>query len=782
MIETYLKLGFRNLKRNKLSSITNLIGLSLSFACCTVIFLFIGYSRSLDSFHENYDEIYLLTHFPSKESGQEYGIVPSMLPKVLKSRHPQIDNFTRIELKSGFVRVGEKEINDLISFCDKEYFEMFSFPLIKGKTYNLKPYEIVISKAISKRYFGEIEAVGQEMNIEINNISRSYIVAGIIETYPDKSSFRCEILLPYEDLARYGEKLDNWNFFSSATFVQIGDPIELNRILQASKDEVELYNLKNADYPITNWSYEPLKTLSINTYKIKRDISRGFGSPSGAIAMIVIGLVLLILSSLNFVNTSLSIAIKRISEMGLRKVFGSSKKDFLIQFCIENIIIILFSFIVSLFISYFFLVPGFNSLFSVGLGFNLFELNFWLYFMAISFLTTLFSSFYPSLYISKFQPNTIFAGKQKFGSKNLFLKTLITLQITLALVFIVIGFLFLKNEKYQESRDLGYRYDDLLIINVTNNSKRELLLEKLKESTFVRSIARTGNYIGGNQEEIIATINGQKKRVKEYRVGLGYLEQLDVRLIDGRYFKDELDYNQKNALVNEAMLNLINQEESATTIRLGGYSYNVIGIVKDIYEDISTEYVYPTIYTLSKNEEAKYLSISFDDGMDKKIYQQAENYWKNIEENGVLNAFYHEEIFQSYLTWISGHRKVMIFIAIFTVVLSSIGLFSLLSLKMSSSIKAFSVMKILGIEDLTLFKEITKNIRFIVALSILIGIPFSLYCSKMLFSIVYKNYTPISILYPIVASFIIGFIATLVVIYHYNKLQKQNPLDHVRSE
>lgn len=784
MIKTYFILGLRNQSKNKLSSLINILGLTLAFACSTVVYFFISYTRCLDQFHESVDDIYLLSHYPLNSPEQAYGIVPSNLSDRIKE-YPQVDNVLRIENKSGIVSSNQKTIKERISFCDINYLDIFSFQTLSGSSKCLHESKIIISKTIAEKFFGLNPAVDETMKIAIGDKTFNYIIGAVIETLPSETSFDIDIILPYRDLNKYGNEISNWNFFSTATFVEASSKEKLEYVIQQLSEELELYNSSSKDWQIQKWGYHPLNRLSLDAYKIKNSLSIGYGPPSGLMAMVFIGLVILVLSIVNYINTSIAISISRVSEIGLRKVLGSNKRDFIFQFFIENTLQIFLAFVLSIWISIQFLIPTFNNLFSLSITHDFSDFLFWVYFTALFFMTSLVASAYPAGYVSNFQPNVILSHKQKFSFDKPLIKVFTFTQSILAFLAISISFFFIKNENYLKDKDLGYETDNKVVIKINNIKSKELLYANLQSNLNVQNISYSVNRLGLNGIQTNVMFRDIVFKADLYEVGYGYLEQMDISMVEGRFFDTNLDVNTNGVLINRNLFETYLKSKlrlGSTTMKINDTNYTILGIVENTFTNLSSDKDNLVIFKVCSLNDANYIIASFDAINREKVLKSIEDSWNETEKETPIDSFFYDKIFLTYIIWVTGHRKVMTFVAIISIVLSVIGLFSLMSLKVSSKLKSFCIMKILGISELSLFIRLGKDLLWITALTLISGVPLSLWITKLLFSIVYIDHVPITPLIPSITSAIFFLIFFSITIVNFQKVIEKDPIQLIRSD
>lgn len=782
MIKTYFILAIRNLFKRKLITFINVFGLALSLACGLVIYFFVAYTQGLDGFHENAKDIYLITHDPDNREGQTYGRVPAPLGVYLENESSGIKAVARLQQASAVVRSGSKVFQESVQFCDGDFFDLFSFPVLEGSNEAFLPGQVVISRDMATKYFGTDEAIGQMLLFRIENKEFTVEVTSVIDAKKDDSSFRLGLILPYGQLKSLGHETDQWTYFATATFVHSPSQDLVRDFTHVTQAFTALHNESSSDWKIRRFQLQPLLTLSENTYRIRSVISRGYGSPSGTYAFIAIGIVLLILSSLNYINTALASATGRLKEIAIRKVMGSQRRDLVLQFLVENFLIILFATVFAVFLARFLLLPGFASLFGMALEFDLSSPAFWVFTTTLILAMTLLSGGYPAYYLSRYQPLDALGQVSTRRGNNVLSQVLVFVQLFIAFVAIVSGILFRANEQYQKKKDLGYNSENLLVLIPPDQSTFQVLKERLSANPSIKAWAGTDHHIGLQASSIDFEYKTQSYKAKLYGVGPDYLTMMGTTVINGNAFERSVDHAQ-DVIINESLLALLDADfQIEEQIIIQESKYRVRGVIKNIFERSSQIAPPPMIFFYENREYHQYF-VAKTKSMDQaQTLAEIEKTWLEVVPTEPFNGFYQDQLFAGYFQFIAGHGKVMSFVALLTVLISSFGLFGLLSLKISEKLKDFSIMKIIGADSFTLIREIMKMYMGLLIMALLLGTPGSYFAVKALFSIVYQDHVAISWLYPLLGMMIMLVVTFVTTSGFMRKLLQHNPISSMRNE
>ncbi|MEM6738227.1 MAG: ABC transporter permease, partial [Bacteroidota bacterium] len=376
-------------------------------------------------------------------------------------------------------------------------------------------------------------------------------------------------------------------------------------------------------------------------------------------------------------------------------------------------------------------------------------------------------------------------SKQKFSFDKPLIKVFTFTQSILAFLAISISFFFIKNENYLKDKDLGYETDNKVVIKINNIKSKELLYANLQSNLNVQNISYSVNRLGLNGIQTNVMFRDIVFKADLYEVGYGYLEQMDISMVEGRFFDTNLDVNTNGVLINRNLFETYLKSKlrlGSTTMKINDTNYTILGIVENTFTNLSSDKDNLVIFKVCSLNDANYIIASFDAINREKVLKSIEDSWNETEKETPIDSFFYDEIFLTYIIWVTGHRKVMTFVAIISIVLSVIGLFSLMSLKVSSKLKSFCIMKILGISELSLFIRLGKDLLWITALTLISGVPLSLWITKLLFSIVYIDHVPITPLIPSITSAIFFLIFFSITIVNFQKVIEKDPIQLIRSD
>lgn len=403
MINSYLKLAFRNLIRNKLTSVINIVGLSIAIGCCIFTFLVFNRHFTLDAFHENADKIFIVENVISTNGEEEiWGNSPVALGPALQKDFPQIERSVRIRQQWITVRSGDNCFNECIQFVDDGFLDMFTFPLKYGNKNSLVDHNVVIlDEKTALRYFGNVNPIGERLIFIFNNNQQeSFIVQGVAEKLPQTASFNFNMLVNYTK--QFNLKLidpNNWQQLTSATFIQLSDPASIHTIAAGMNRYFELQKAADFNRPIQKFVCEPLLKMGRNSYKVRDSICGVSLTPNHILPMVIGNLFLLLLACFNYMNIGVVVAARRVKEIGIRKVMGSTRIQLVYQFIGEHLLLCLIALLLGIIFAETVILPAFKTVFGDFFNLSILDfisnLNLWLFLIGLLFITGVGAGAYP---------------------------------------------------------------------------------------------------------------------------------------------------------------------------------------------------------------------------------------------------------------------------------------------------------------------------------------------------------------------------------------------------
>lgn len=448
MFKNYFKTAFRNLWRNKVFSIINIVGLSVGLACCMLIFLYTKDEVSYDRFHENKEHIYHLTaDFASPDGSVNKTSSTGMMPGPnFAAQVPEIESFVRLRSENFTIRQATEVFDQDALYADSNFFSVFTFPMKEGNPETaLKGLQsVVLSEEVAEKYFGRQKALGKFLDLKINDTFRTFVVTGVTKRSPQNSTVKIKMLLPM----KFGQTLDDdkqwFNFFLNTFFVlKPGADVKTTEAKIAaafaadSKDQLKEMQDKYGFKDKVKYGLQPLLAMHMSTdYPADNGLSDS-SKPTYSYILTGIALFIMLIACINFINLTVARSLKRAKEIGIRKVVGGQRSQLIAQFLGESFILSFIAFLFAI-VLVMLVLPFFNILANKALAFSyLFDAKLIAGYIAIFIVTGMLAGFYPALVLSGFNPVQSLYNRQHFAGKNYLSKGLVVLQFTLATFLIV---------------------------------------------------------------------------------------------------------------------------------------------------------------------------------------------------------------------------------------------------------------------------------------------------------------------------------------------------------
>lgn len=784
MFKNYLKIGLRNLWKQKMPSTINIIGLSLAVGCCLVSFKWIEANLVKDQFHERAEDTYLITPTRKSEDGNKirYGKVAIAAADMVGEEVPGVEFVNRYAFGYGQVKVKNAQFGNTFIFTDPTFFDVFSYKIIHGdKTALNDPRSVVLSESNARAFFGDEYPVGQELSLKINGEEKFFEVAAVIENAPDNSSMKPGLLLNFSFLEAFADPLTKTAF----TFIVLNKSVDPES-LTASLDKIR--QKKNALTPKTPYesiSLEPLVTMAKNG----EDIANGFGGrPPLApfILLTCIGGFMLLLATFNYVNIATVMAMKRVKEIGVRKVIGGRRQQLIVQFLVENLLLCTLALAVGCLLASAFFIPWFNSIAGGNLSLDLLgHRNLWWFLLILLGFITLVSGGYPAFYISSFKPVAIFRGSSEKGSKRRLTGALLTFQMVLAVITIVAGIMFVQTNRVNESRDWGYDQYDKLVFYMPASQNYETLSAELMKMPNVEDVAGSRGVLGQSINYKKVDHNGYRIFAHVHRSDENFPELMKMQLKEGALFnKDAPTQNQKSLLVNETFMNRLQLTwEEGQTVVMDSTNFSIVGVLADFHFSNFNEVIQPAAFQVAADSLLTNMTVQVRKGTSLEMKEKIQNALNELDPDGNrYTVGFQNAVFDEHFKEMKGISNIMLFTASLAILLSAMGLFGLVSLSISSRQKDFSIKKVLGASLRQLSTDIYKRFMLILSLAIVIGGTVSVFLIGMLLDSAYGYHEKIGVIPLSLAGIILLAVAALTINTQVRNVRRMNPAETLRSE
>lgn len=791
MFRNYLLVTFRNLFKNRVFTIINIIGLGIALAVCIVAFFNHMFNYEFDRNNVNFNEIYRVNSFRDMQGReQEYGSVPATLGLHIKNEVPGIKNSARIARSGSPVKVGDNVFPTMISYVDPAFTEIFTFEMISG---DLKSIEgrnnVVISRDMAERLYGKDYAIGKSLVI-VNDRNKefTYTVGGVFQNLPLNCSFRIDVLTHFENfLLMWDLKDSDWKFNTTALFLQIGDRSVIPSVTRTLAGYVDVQNKAREDFRINRWVLVPLKDVSNNSRNIWNSGLFPSLHPAAVVAPQLMALFILLIACFNFANTSIATFSKRLKEIGLRKTFGGQRKQLVSQFMFETFIICMFALFVAIAFSQW-LVPAYSSLWnymSIKLTFTQYPL-FWVFLLLLLGLTGFLAGVYPALYVSSFSVVNVIKGSTGFKGSGKLSIILLALQFTISVMSLVLGIVFVNNANFQRKLDRGYDHRNLIIMPLPPENYISFRNEVLTNPKVISAEGTQDHIEWGAGRRPFK--DGEKQLEVDFmNVGPGYLSTMGVKLVDGRLFDEtRADADRKNGsvIVNRMLMKGFGWTGAVgKTITLyDTLKFNVIGVIEDFYNNGMWAKIEPAVIRLAPNQQYYNMAVKAKHEDLASVVEFMKVKWKEQGTNFIFGGRPQEEIMQEERDINGSIMKVNIFLAVAATLLSLIGMYNMVSLDIIKRTKEIGVRKIQGASVPVIMYIISKKFIAVLTVATVLGCAGGYYLSYMLMDSIWDYFVDIKAGMLIQSVLILVSATALTIIFKIWAAAMRNPVISLRYE
>ncbi len=792
MIRNYIKTAFRNLWRSRAFSVINIVGLSVGLACCMLIFLYTMDEVSYDRFNKNAENIYHLVNSSKSPDGQVHtnsntGDIPG---PSFKRQLPEIQDFMRIQSNSYTLKRGTEVFDQPVLMVDSNFFSVFTFPMIQGTPQNAlnDPHSVVLSEEIAEKYFGKQNPVGKTIDLKTDDKFHPFTVTAVIKKSPQNSSIKIQILVP----KKLNKVDDQWMNSFENTFIVVkpGTNIKqldakINRVYNTDgasqiKEAADKWGFKDK----VTYSLQPLLQMHTNTdYPADNGLSDA-SNPTYSYILTGIALFILVIACINFINLTVARSLKRAKEIGIRKVVGGQRRQLIMQFLGESLILSFIAFVLAIGLVELTL-PFFNTLANKALAFS-YLLNFKLIagYVGIFLLTGLLAGFYPALVLSGFNPVQSLYNRNQYLGKNYLSKGLVILQFTLATFLIISTITIYSQFNYLMNYDLGYNDKNVVSIRSwgLDKAKLQLLKNELLRDPSIKGVTADQ---GGRWGTIAHINNGQQLQFDMKHIDEDYLPMFRVPMVKGRNFSKTMTSDSATSvLVNEAFVKMAGWKDPIGQVVDFFYDkkkYSVVGIVKDYHYLSLTEKIPAMLFSMKPDYPWGNIFVKINDANKSASLAYIQKEFKAVFPFIPYQyKFKDAEIAEQYDKE-SKWKQIVTFGALLTIFISCIGLFGLATLSSERRKKEIGIRKVLGASVEGIVRKLSADFLKLVIISAVIAAPAAWWAmDKWLQNYPYR--IGINAWIFIFAAVLVLFIALATVSFQAIKAAIANPVNSLRSE
>jgi ABC-type antimicrobial peptide transport system permease subunit len=785
MLNNYLRIGWRNLRRYKMYSSINIGGLALGLAVGILLLVWVQDELSYDRFHEKGEHLYKLSvSFTSGTDVQTWEGMPGPIALHAVKDVPGVQNAVRMRDNWGSIAKFTYNNNDFfdvsMAYVEPSFFTLFTFPMIKGNAKRPFPDKnsVVVTRKAALKYFGTTDVVGKV----IAGDEKQYVVSGLMEDFPEQSSIKYDFLMPFSILQQQfvpsesWSSLDNdWGDFYFTTYLQLAPNTSTSKVSAA----LAMLRPDGKQEAGIRYNVQPL--YDVHLYNA--DLSEG-GIKIVRI-FLIIAIVILLIACVNYVNLSTARAMQRAAEVGVRKIVGASRKQLFVQFIWESVLVFMLALGLAI-VMILLLIPYYNNLADKHLSFSLQNLQMVLAIGLAMLLTLIVAGIYPAVILSSFNPlKTLKGGLSPSGSNITFRRVLVVVQFAIATVLIISTLVVGQQLRYIKSKAIGYDKENVFVFSADRMYDHlQSALQELSTSPGVAAVSTAGNTLTNIDGSTGDTYwDGKSKDetliVRALSAEKNFVDMMKFRFAAGNNFSNSAA-DSSHFIINETAAKLMGMKDPVgKKFKLWNNEGTIIGVINDFHYASLHERIGPVVIYYRPQSWLTYVKTK--PGETDKAIASAERLYKRYNAAFPFNFSFIDDNLNSMYKLDRRTGKLFNYFAGIAIFISCLGLFGLVTFATGQRVKEIGVRKVLGASVSNIVALLTGDFLKTVFVSIVLSVPVAWYImDKWLEDYAYR--ITISWWVFIIAGGLAIVIALLTVSVQAVKAALKNPVRSLRTE
>ncbi|RFZ84477.1 hypothetical protein DYU05_02335 [Mucilaginibacter terrenus] len=743
MIKNYFKIAWRNMRSHKATTIINVGGLAVGMAAAVLIFIWVQNEFNFDKEQPDHANIFRIKSYLAvdKKTTWVWEHTPYVLGEHAKKDVPEIVALARMApniWRPIYFNVnGEFFPEKTTAYVDGDWFKVFDYKFVSGNAnaFNANPYSIILTESKAKKYFNTTNAVGKMIKVDTLN----YQVQGVIKDIPASSSFTFDILMPVAAKQANKREKDNdlkWGNFNYLTFVKLNPGANLKAVSKKIKAIIR----KNRDKDDLQIGLTNLAALHFENDLQSSSLTHG--NQRVTYIFVALGILLLLIACINYVNLTTARASLRAKEVSVKKIVGAGRSQLFAQFIAESGLISLFSLILTVFVIWVSL-PAFNDFTGRNFVLSLGSFYVWSILFGTLLVAVVLNSIYPAMLLSSFKPMNIFRGSSVLFVKDSSLrKGLVVVQFTFS-IFLIIGVITIYRQlNFINSQDPGYKRDQVLTFSMPikvyykyKDKERDALAASIKQSLLTRPAINAVSLLGArsiqdnqNQSSGGADWDGREKdfdpALAYFNIDPDYARIVKVNLVQGRWFRKDDPSDQHNSILNETAAKELGLHKPYIGQRFISQddTGKVIGIVKDFNFRSMHDKIGPAIFK-NRSDYASTFLVGVSPGRQNDIAAQLKIVWDQYFPAEPLEYTFLDQEFDKLYHDDAKTSGLMTVFAIVAIIISSLGLFGLAAFTAEQRGKEIGIRKVLGASVSGIVTLLSRDFILLVLVALVIAAP-----------------------------------------------------------
>jgi ABC-type antimicrobial peptide transport system permease subunit len=786
MFKNYLKIALRNIKRHKGLSFINITGLAIGMTCCLLITIWVQDELSYDKFHENAENIFRI-NMNDQRYGVEWPIVSIPVGPALKEEFPEVIDSVRVSDFSGLVTRGEKRFDEIGAYVDPSFFEIFSFPFVKGdpKTALSAPFSMVISQKIAKKFFDGEDILGK--NLKLNN-ELDFTITGVIKDMPRNSHLNFDFLAPFKIFEQKDRDPTNWGRFQVYTYVMLQDDATFKEFEKKIAGLLQEHNVR----PGPKLEPEPLTRIHLYA-------KDGGGDMRYVYIFSLIAVFILVIACINFMNLTTARSSTRAKEIGMRKVTGAQRADLIKQFMGESVLISLIALYFAVILAIL-LLPVLGNIADKQL--TLYPQGNWsliLGFVGIVLFTGLLAGSYPALFLSSFKAADILTGSlvpsSSGAKKTIFRKALVVIQFSISVFLIIFTLVIFKQLHFIRNINLGYEKEHIVSVPLRGNTVKQYdaFKSELLQDSSILGVTATSEvpiliyylHIGYDWE---GKDPKKESRMTEILVDHDFIETFNMTIAQGRGFSRDYTTDASEAyIINEAAVKAMDIESPvgkrfSAPSHAGMREGTIIGVVKDFHFRPLHDEIEPLVMFIAP-EKFRFFCIKIKSEISDmhRTIGYIESVYNKFTPNFPFKYSFLDSTFDKLYRSEQKTGSIFGYFTFLAIFISCLGLFGLAAQMAEMRVKEIGIRKVLGASVSGIAVLLSKEFMKWVIIANIIAWPVAYYVTtRWIQNFAYRTRIGLWIFF--LAAFLAFLIALATVGYQAVKTAMANPVDSLRYE
>jgi putative ABC transport system permease protein len=808
VIKNYLKIAWRNITRYKFISFINIFGLAVGLTCCLLILTYIIHEISYDKFQPNANRVYRVTRTfmnpETKSVSLNLATISPPFAPYLKTDFGEIEDLTRfLSANNTPVKYGEKIFNEEnMIFADDHFFNFFRTDIVRGnpKTALSEPFSVMMTDKMAHKYFGNDDPMNKVISINMGNYM-DFKVTGIYHDLPANTHFHPSFMISFStlnDSVVYGANnlATNWGNNSFFTYIRLPENYDPEKLEKQFPAFVDKHVETGPKYKASEWTAIALQKLTDIHLRSHTDYE---AEENGDIKRVrifsVIALFILLIACINYMNLSTARSALRAREIGIRKVAGAERKEIMLQFLGESILVSYISLLIA-FVLTWVAMPALNRITGQQLSIDI--LLKWQVLVPVllcPFIVGIISGIYPALFMSSFQPIKVLKGILKVRGGISFRKVLVVFQFSISIILIIATAIVFWQMRYMQNKTLGFDRNHIVTLPYFNQltEKFDAFRNELLGNTNVKNVGRSSRIPTGRlldamgarmmSDDTLAPVNAE---IKFITADQDFINTYGVKVVAGRGFSRDFSTDTSAFLINEAAAHALGfkniNDAVGKDFGYGNRKGKLIGVINDFHFESMHQKITPLVLIVPTNQNFySRISVKIAGSNIPAALAHIEKTWRKFLPDAPYQYTFLDENFSRLYAAEKNQKMLLIIFAFLAIFIACLGLFGLSAFAISQRIKEIGIRKVLGADVSTIVTLLSKDFMKLVAFAVIPAFFVAWYfMNRWLQDFAYRINMPYWIF--LVAALLAALIALVTISFQAIKAAVSNPVKSLRTE